>query len=300
MKKHLIALIVSTSAVVHAEEASLESRLLGYWRPDGEKTLAYAKRANLKLSPVELMVMKQFVFEFDKDKMTLHILSGIPNKDGPGPVPYKVKAVDRAANTMTLGVNVNEMKVRFEKGQIALLGDPKKGWTILNSLSKEEFLKLKSSKAEIKPKGVGEAPGAGAVEDVSAKPIPEKPAEGKVDGKDFKVEKAILENGILKLRQGAGFFADLEFTIFLFGQNDKLDGKKITVKPNEGGNTAHIHRSRLIEKDGLPKNEVFTEKFAMKLEFGTAKDGKMPGKIHLLLPDKLGSFVAGTFEAEIK
>ena len=38
----------------------------------------------------------------------------------------------------------------------------------------------------------------------------------------------------------------------------------------------------------------------MKLEFGTAKNGKIPGKIHLRLPDDAGSFVVGTFEAEIK
>jgi hypothetical protein len=38
----------------------------------------------------------------------------------------------------------------------------------------------------------------------------------------------------------------------------------------------------------------------MKLEFGTAKDGKIPGKIFLRLPDEAGSFLVGTFEAEIK
>lgn len=39
---------------------------------------------------------------------------------------------------------------------------------------------------------------------------------------------------------------------------------------------------------------------SMKLEFGTAKDGKILGKIHLRLPDEERSFVIGTFEAEIK
>ena len=38
----------------------------------------------------------------------------------------------------------------------------------------------------------------------------------------------------------------------------------------------------------------------MRLEFGTAKKGKIPGKIHLRLPDAAGSFVVGTFLAEIK
>jgi hypothetical protein len=38
----------------------------------------------------------------------------------------------------------------------------------------------------------------------------------------------------------------------------------------------------------------------MKQEFGTANDGKIPGKLHLRLPDEERSFVIGTFEAEIK
>lgn len=38
----------------------------------------------------------------------------------------------------------------------------------------------------------------------------------------------------------------------------------------------------------------------MRLEFGTTKNGKIPGKIHLRLPDEAGSFVVGSFEAEIK
>ncbi len=58
--------------------------------------------------------------------------------------------------------------------------------------------------------------------------------------------------------------------------------------------------SRLVEKNGVPQNEMFSEKFARKLEFGSAKDGKIPGKIHLRLPDEAGSFVGGAFEAEMK
>jgi len=36
------------------------------------------------------------------------------------------------------------------------------------------------------------------------------------------------------------------------------------------------------------------------LEFGNISGNKIPGKIYLCLPDKAKSFVAGTFEAEIK
>lgn len=296
MKKHLITLIVAALAVVHAHAGDLASQLEGYWKPDMEKTGALAKKEKREMNPIAQLMMGRMVFEFQNGKMTVHPPAGATSDAAPPPLEYKVIAEDKAAKLLTLRIDGKETKIRFDKEQMAMSDPDLGGWTILNRMSKEDFAKRGGGK----PKDDGKTPAAGKVEDVSAKPISEKPAVGKVDGKDFKVEKAILENGILKLRQGDDFFPDLAFTIFLFGQSEKLDGKKIIVKPSEDANTAHIHRSRLIEKDGLPKVEVFTEKFAMRLEFGTAKDGIIPGKIHLRLPDEAGSFVAGTFEAEIK
>jgi len=40
--------------------------------------------------------------------------------------------------------------------------------------------------------------------------------------------------------------------------------------------------------------------YAMILEFGTAQDGKIPGKIPLRPPIEAESFVVGTFDAEIE
>jgi hypothetical protein len=58
---------------------------------------------------------------------------------------------------------------------------------------------------KIEAEGGDKAPAAGKLEDISEQPIPNKPAAGKVHGREFKVEKATLEEGILKLRQGEGF-----------------------------------------------------------------------------------------------
>lgn len=297
MKKYLITLIIAASATIHAQDAGLESQLQGYWQPDVDKTVVLAKKANREMDPVSQAMMGKLVFEFQKDKMTVHGPPGLAS-DSP-PVSFEVKGQDKVAKSLILSVGGKEMKVRFDKGQMAL-NDPVTGWTIFNRISKEDFANRDAGAAKIEGGDGGTAPVAGKLEDVSAKPIPDKPAAGKAFGKEFKVEKAILENGNLKLRQGEGFFADFEFLIFLFNQDGKFDGKKIAVKPNQDSNTAHIHMSRLVEKNGVPQNEVFTEKFAMKLEFGTAKEGKIPGKIHLRLPDEAGSFVVGIFEAAIE
>ena len=149
--------------------------------------------------------------------------------------------------------------------------------------------------------GGDKAPAAGKLEDVSAQPIPDKPAAGKVYGKEFKVEKATLEDDCLKLRQGEGFSSHLEeFEIDFRGKyGGNYDGKTFTVKPDQAPGM-DISLAYSGEKKGSIKTRTYTKGYTMKLEFGTAKDGKLPGKIHLRLPDEAGSFVVGTFEVEIK
>jgi hypothetical protein len=149
--------------------------------------------------------------------------------------------------------------------------------------------------------GGDKAPAAGKLEDISAQPIPDKPAVGKVHGREFKVEKATLEEDCLILRQGEGFSSHLEeFEIDFRGKyGGNYAGKTFTV---ELGQKAGIDITLAYsgERKGSIKSRTYPGNYTMKLEFGTPKDGKLPGKIHLRLPDEVGSFVVGTFEAEIK
>jgi hypothetical protein len=155
--------------------------------------------------------------------------------------------------------------------------------------------------AKIEVEGGGKAPAAGKLEDVSAQPIPDKPAAGKVHGREFKVEKATLEEGCLKLRQGEGFSSHLEeFEIDLSRKKvENFAGQTFTVELNQKAGI-DITLAYSGERKGSIKTRTYMENYTMKLDFGTAKDGKLPGKIHLRLPDEAGSFVVGTFEAEIK
>ena len=137
--------------------------------------------------------------------------------------------------------------------------------------------------------------------DVSTAPIPAAPVSGMAHGVKFKVEKAKIQNGILSLRQGKNFFADQEFKIFTFlKKGENLAGKKFIVKPNGGFGSPHVHFSYKIKNKNLPKTEMFMNKYTMKLEFGKVSGKKISGKIYLCLPDKAKSFIAGSFEAEIK
>lgn len=134
----------------------------------------------------------------------------------------------------------------------------------------------------------------------SAASISDDAAKGSVHGAAFRVEKATLKNGILKLRQGKDFFADYEFSIFLFLKGaDSLDGKKYVIDGKNFGNP-HIHMSYKVEGRGVPTTELFMDGYRMTLEFGKRSGNAIPGTIDLHMPDAAKSHVTGSFEAKIE
>jgi len=300
MKMHLITLIVAASAVVHAHAGDLASQLEGYWKPDLEKTGALAKKAGRNEvgddDPMAQALVGRMVFEFQNGKVTVHPPLGGKFEEGSPPLDYKVIAEDKAAKALTLRIDGKETKIRFDKEQMAMSDKKEGGWMILNRMSKEDFAKRKPALAEMLKEGSAAAPAAEKLEDISDQPIPDKPATGKVRGKDFKIEMAKLEDGSLVLRQGEVE----EFEITFRGEKvGNYAGKTFTVKPDQQ-NTGFGIELAFSREPGSFSTSTTNRGFAMRLEFGTAKKGKIPGKIHLRLPDAAGSFVVGTFLAEIK
>lgn len=305
MKNYLITLVVAATAVIHAQAADLATQLLGYWTLDAAQTTKVAEKANREVDGLKLMFMeKKMVYEFQKDQMIIHV-------DSPDKVPamsYTVKAVDEKTKSLTLDLGgKNEMKIRLDKGKMAH-NDPDDGWMIYNPMSKEDFAKFAKgagtaggeAKDEPEPEGGGKAPTAEELEDVSKQPIPDKPAIGKIKGKEFIVEKATLSDAKLTLTQSGAETNKDDRKFSIMGLKEKVDGKTYSMKPGQDwtGVSAVLSHRKEGEEYAVPENYI--NGYSMKLEFGTAKDGKIPGKIHLRLPDEEGSFVIGTFEAEIK
>ena len=140
--------------------------------------------------------------------------------------------------------------------------------------------------------------------DVTNVAMPSIPAQGVAHGVVFKVQKASLEMphmGVLHLRQGQDFFADYEFKIATFTDIDEIvKGKTIIVKPGDAGNLPQVVLEYKVEGKDVPATEMFMKGYTMKLEFAQTTGNKIQGKIYLCLPDEKKSFVAGSFEAEIK
>ena len=140
--------------------------------------------------------------------------------------------------------------------------------------------------------------------DLSKATIPRKPASGKLHGEPFTLERAELQQGILSLRQGREFFPDLEFKLFLFVDSyTRLEGQYLDILDEENPpvkSVPHVYMSWKPDSKSLPKTKTWTGDYIIRLKFGQAKNGRLPGQIYLCLPDLKQSFVAGTFDAILK
>jgi hypothetical protein len=129
--------------------------------------------------------------------------------------------------------------------------------------------------------------------------IPETPVSGRIHGLDFAIEKAVLENGVLTLRQGKDQFPDLALDVMMFiKQGEAAEGKKLQVAPDQSPGKPLLRLQWKEAGQGLPKTEHFQNNYSLVLEFGKIQDGKLPGKIHVALPDQSQSSLSGTFVLE--
>lgn len=131
--------------------------------------------------------------------------------------------------------------------------------------------------------------------------IPDAPAGGTLRDQPFKVEAAVINSVTVVLKEGKDFFPDASLTFFLFLKpGEKLDGRKIIIAPNDrAGMKPHIHVARKGSPNGVPKTEIVTSNYALRLEFGERQGNKLPGRVYLEMGQHLGTKVAGTFEATV-
>ncbi|MBL9114997.1 MAG: hypothetical protein JNJ83_08310 [Verrucomicrobiaceae bacterium] len=84
----------------------------------------------------------------------------------------------------------------------------------------------------------------------------------------------------------------------------ELENLKFTQPPSENETSFNVPQSSVdVSSDTIvggrghySSTESFRNNFAMVLEFGTIKDGKLPGGIYICLPDPDKSVIAGRFE----
>jgi hypothetical protein len=136
--------------------------------------------------------------------------------------------------------------------------------------------------------------------ELSKASLPEAQAVGRIRGSGFMCERATLQGGSLTLRQGKTWPPDLGISVNLFAQQgEELTGKTIEITPDRAPPLPKIVlRWKNDQEKALTEN--LTSGYAMRLVFGNPLEGHMPGRIYISLPDETKSFVAGTFDAEIR
>jgi hypothetical protein len=134
--------------------------------------------------------------------------------------------------------------------------------------------------------------------------FPAAPAAGSLYGRPFTpqvIELSRVGGRFLTLRQGEEFNPDLQVRIALSAAKDEnFAGKTFEVAPDGGPSPLSVSLTRKGAEGQIPETKSFEEKIALRLEFGAADGGKLPGKIYLCLPDESKSYVAGTFTAGLE
>jgi DNA-directed RNA polymerase subunit RPC12/RpoP len=136
--------------------------------------------------------------------------------------------------------------------------------------------------------------------DLTNAAIPEETVAGSVHGNGFLCERAIMRGGTLSLRQGKTWPPDLGVAVVLPApQAELLSGKTILVGARRPPPVPKV-LLRWKNEQEQPVTKEFTSGYVLKLVFGQATNGRMPGQIYIGFPDDHRSFAAGTFEAEIR
>ncbi|HEV2694691.1 MAG TPA: hypothetical protein VG347_17480, partial [Verrucomicrobiae bacterium] len=135
--------------------------------------------------------------------------------------------------------------------------------------------------------------------DLGTNTIPGSPVAGRIHGQDFIIERANFStNGVLTIRYGTKGAADFAAAIYFTGaQAESLSGQTINVTADT--DRAARVQLRWKDADGKATRADYTNGYAMRLEFGTLANNKLPGKIYLCTPDAEKSYLLGTFTANI-
>jgi len=167
------------------------------------------------------------------------------------------------------------------------------GEILINALNKDELV--------IEPNPVYPVPtNTSWTMDLPQAIVPEGTVAGRVHGNGFLCERAILRGGLLSLRQGKIWPPDLGISVLFFAQQgEELSGKTIVVRPDRPPPLPQVV-VRWKDEQNQPATEYIDSGYALKLTFGQAANGRMPGRIFISLPDGPKTFAAGSFDAVIR
>jgi len=159
-----------------------------------------------------------------------------------------------------------------------------------------------STNQPIKPTPPIIAPSPGATNwtlNLAEARIPDEPANGSVHGQAFKLDRAVIQQGRLDLRQGPKWPPDVGVSVHLFAaRTEDLAGQTVTIESTRTNPPRTVLRWK--NESGEPVSKDQRQGYALKVEFGRVTNNHLPGKIFIAFSDGANSYAAGTFNAEIR
>ena len=137
--------------------------------------------------------------------------------------------------------------------------------------------------------------------DVDAAKIPTGRANGMLSGTNFVPEIARVDHlgtqQLLRLVQGQLLSPDKALLIYLhLKPGESIENYSLEVNKDMKG-VPPISKLWKPVAGGQPALKSFSTGYALKLQFGQSKNGVIPGKLYLALPDPEQTVVGGNFEA---
>jgi DNA-directed RNA polymerase subunit RPC12/RpoP len=128
--------------------------------------------------------------------------------------------------------------------------------------------------------------------------IPDSPAAGRIHGQNFIVERASLQDGTLTLRYGTRGAVALGVLINFGGtQPEALAGQSLNIITNA---PAAARITLIWQDNGKTARKNLDGGYALRLNFGEISGTRLSGKIYFCAPDETKSYVAGTFNVDIR
>jgi DNA-directed RNA polymerase subunit RPC12/RpoP len=129
--------------------------------------------------------------------------------------------------------------------------------------------------------------------------IPDAPVTGRIHAQDFIVERVTFRDGALMLRAGTKGAVEFgAFVNFAGAQAESLAGQSLKIMPD--AERAARLQLRWKNAAGEVQRAEYTNGYALRLEFGSLLNGRLPGKIYLCAPDAEKSYLLGSFVADAR
>jgi len=135
--------------------------------------------------------------------------------------------------------------------------------------------------------------------DLSKAKLPAEPAMGSIHGFSFNLDRAVIHEGRLDLRQGPKWPPDLGLSIHLYAnRSEDLAGRTVILESSRTNAPKLILRWK--NEEGKVTTKEFRNGYAARIEFGGVTNKLLAGRIYVAAPDEAKSYAFGTFNAEIR